>query len=397
MYAIIGAGIGGLLAAALLTKEGKKVVVLERTSKVGGRFANIYREGFILSTGALHLLPHGSKGPFASILKELGIGFEIIECDATRMWVNKKIHLAEKLSKLMPLKERLRMFKAMKSLQKNQYWGSYGDFIRENVKSELLLSYAESFCRFVFSTSAFKTPLWYTLCAFNDIERYGYPGVVKGGCGKISEALADFIVAHGGTILLRREVREIDVTEGVLSTNEEDLIAERIISDIGVKETLKILKQKELLEKHKEVQPCCGIKISFYSEKPLIGHSCILFTLDTERVGGVVELTHADRSLSPEGKHLLMAHQIYEGGNVKKEIEKGIEDLERIFPSFDPENVLATQVYPPSFPVNRAAPGFEVPTETESPRLFIVGDSCKDGIETEGIAKSVKNLVNQLI
>ena len=48
-YVIVGSGINGLVAAAMLGKKGRKVLVLERSDRAGGclRTENITAPGFI--------------------------------------------------------------------------------------------------------------------------------------------------------------------------------------------------------------------------------------------------------------------------------------------------------------------------------------------------------------
>jgi phytoene dehydrogenase-like protein len=75
---IIGAGLGGLLAGAKLAKAGNDVEIFERLPFIGGRFANLEYKGFKLSTGALHMLPHGSRGPLAQMLRDVGANVTII-------------------------------------------------------------------------------------------------------------------------------------------------------------------------------------------------------------------------------------------------------------------------------------------------------------------------------
>ena len=53
--AVIGAGSAGLSAGALLAKEGKTVIVLDRSQYLGGRGMAVPDEGFKLNVGG-HLL-----------------------------------------------------------------------------------------------------------------------------------------------------------------------------------------------------------------------------------------------------------------------------------------------------------------------------------------------------
>ena len=48
---IIGSGLGGLICASLLAREGKRVVVLERQSQPGGCLQSYHRQGLAFDTG----------------------------------------------------------------------------------------------------------------------------------------------------------------------------------------------------------------------------------------------------------------------------------------------------------------------------------------------------------
>ncbi len=70
---VIGGGMGGLVAAGLLAKQGKKVLLLEKEQKVGGYVSGFWREGFYFdATGAF--VPAALPGTeFHRILSELGV------------------------------------------------------------------------------------------------------------------------------------------------------------------------------------------------------------------------------------------------------------------------------------------------------------------------------------
>ena len=66
---VIGAGVGGLASAASLAQTQKyEVAVYERMSFAGGRFTQHDHDGFQIPTGAVHMIPHGKKGPFAKLM-----------------------------------------------------------------------------------------------------------------------------------------------------------------------------------------------------------------------------------------------------------------------------------------------------------------------------------------
>jgi phytoene dehydrogenase-like protein len=68
--AVVGGGLGGLAAAALLARSGLRTVVLERATRLGGRAATDESGGFFFNQGA-HALYRG--GAAARVLRDLGV------------------------------------------------------------------------------------------------------------------------------------------------------------------------------------------------------------------------------------------------------------------------------------------------------------------------------------
>jgi phytoene dehydrogenase-like protein len=67
---IIGGGVAGLAAAALLARQGKSVRLLEQSAALGGRARTREQDGFFLNIGA-HALYRAGRG--IEVLRELGI------------------------------------------------------------------------------------------------------------------------------------------------------------------------------------------------------------------------------------------------------------------------------------------------------------------------------------
>src|SRR5688572_8204582 len=67
---IIGGGIAGLAAAALIAKQGKSVRLLEQSPALGGRARTREQDGFFLNIGA-HALYRAGRG--LEVLRELGV------------------------------------------------------------------------------------------------------------------------------------------------------------------------------------------------------------------------------------------------------------------------------------------------------------------------------------
>ncbi|MEL3972142.1 phytoene desaturase family protein [Rossellomorea oryzaecorticis] len=79
--AIIGGGIGGLMSALLLSKQGVDVTIYEKEAQLGGRLAFVERDGYRIDQGpTIVLLPE----MFQALLEEAGISrdrYELLLCD----------------------------------------------------------------------------------------------------------------------------------------------------------------------------------------------------------------------------------------------------------------------------------------------------------------------------
>ena len=71
---VIGAGLGGLTAGAILARAGRKVLVIERSNSVGGA-ASSYKSGDLFIEGSLHETsdPHDPRDPKHSVLTRAGV------------------------------------------------------------------------------------------------------------------------------------------------------------------------------------------------------------------------------------------------------------------------------------------------------------------------------------
>src|SRR6202521_4172806 len=71
---VIGAGLGGLTAGAILARAGRKVLVIERNNSVGGA-ASSYKSGDLFIEGSLHLTsdPHDPRDPKHRALTRAGV------------------------------------------------------------------------------------------------------------------------------------------------------------------------------------------------------------------------------------------------------------------------------------------------------------------------------------
>jgi len=421
---VIGSGLGGLLSAAWLSRAGHEVDVFERLPITGGRFTNIQYKGFQLSTGALHMIPHGPTGPLGTLLKDVGADVQIvradpmaiiripIEKDATDYAhgfrdidfhdFRKRFSLLNKI-KLAILITTTRIFPPKK--------GSMEEWCSKNLKGEWGLRIADSFCGWALSLKAKDVPAAEVFEIVENMYRYSGSGIPLGGCKGVTDALIEVISSCGGKIHTSSEVSRI-ITEkqkavGIIADGKE-YRGNIVISDIGHMETSRLYDTNVLtgdtenyLESIKELKPSAGVKICLSSNEPLIGHAGVLLTPYARRVNGINEVTNIDPSLAPPGKHLTMAHQCVEWeklDSLEEEIDLGLSDLSDIFAGRDYE-VLLIQSYSGEWPVNRSSSGTDLTNRTPIEGLYVVGDGAKGkgGIEVDGIALGVRNAMKDIL
>ncbi|MGB8217104.1 MAG: NAD(P)/FAD-dependent oxidoreductase [Candidatus Methanoperedens sp.] len=404
--AIIGAGLGGLLSGAKLSKAGYEVEIFERLPFIGGRFANLEYKGFKLSTGALHMIPHGSRGPLAQLLHETGACVNII--DSSPMAVIRKENgetisfrdFRKELSVTKRVKLGTILAYSLKFKPKSNI--SFRDWILKYFDDEFLLKLADSFCGWALSLRAKDVPAREMLEIINNMYLYKGSGVPLGGCGAVTGALADVIKSNGGKIHTGTCVDKIVVDKEKacgIRAGGTTIDADIVISDIGHLETSRmyVCMDEAYLERINKAMPSKGIKICLSSDETLIGHSGVFFTPYSERINGINEVTNADPTLAPQGKHLIMSHQAVISDDLNQEINLGLLDLKNLFPDKKYE-VLLVQSYSNGWPVNRASSGSDIGSRTPVQNMYVVGDGAKGkgGIEVEGVALGVMNVMKEI-
>lgn len=403
---VIGAGLGGLLSALSLRELGHEVTIIEKLALPGGRFRNLPYKGFQLSTGALHMIPHGNRGPLSKMLRELGIDIDMVEEPLYGSFrIRGRDYFIGEIPGLFSPKEKLMVTKLIAGLMFGKGGDeSYAAWVRKRTKSELSHAIAESFCGWSFGVSPEDISSRELISITKNVTRVGPPGVPIGGCSSVTNALVQRLESSGVEILYDSPVDSILIEDGKaagLATKEDNFDADIVISNIGPKATIALCGErnfeKDYLNSIRDLKEASGIKFSISSDKSMIGHAGVLLTPGMRRIDGANQVTNADPTLAPKGKHLIMTHQRLRSENIKKEIELGMEDLHDLFPGFEKHcELLMTQTFKGKWPVNRARSGQHLDPKTPIQGLYNVGDAIKpEGwVETEGIAKGVELMLS---
>ncbi|AFK22373.1 NAD(P)/FAD-dependent oxidoreductase [Pyrococcus sp. ST04] len=402
---IVGAGLGGLLTGAFLAKNGHKVTVLEKSPIIGGRFTNLPYNGFQLSTGALHMIPHGEDGPLAHLLRLLGAKVKIVNSSPKGkiLWEGKIRHYREGW-KFLTLKEKAKALKLLAEIKANRLPKGEeaempaDEWIREKIgEGEFIIKFLESFTGWADSVSLTELPAIELAKEIKATLRWGGPGLIKGGCKAIIDELSRIIRENKGEIVTKKEVIEIDAERKVVITKDnEEFSFDVLISNIGIKETVNLIGKdyfdKDFLKTINKIEPSEGIKFNLAIKRDSVIGNTVVFTPEL-RINGFNEPSALDKSLSKKGYSLIMAHMALKDRNIKKAIKEGWNDLLELFP--DGEPILA-QVYRGSNPVNRTRAGINVEWPLEG--IYVVGDGYRPqgGIEVDGIALGVMKVLEKL-
>jgi phytoene dehydrogenase-like protein len=419
---VVGGGLGGLLAAAAIAKHGGTVLVLERLRYIGGRFTTVPQDGCEITTGALHMAPHGDGGALAQVMASLGIPFRTVPRDMYASFLTGGRHVLWRrpwdILALFRPKARAELVKIVLKMKFDKGLDNplrtFPEWLARQTDDELIYRIFERFIHFALSIQPDQMLYREMRAIFRSLRRYGMPGIPVGGCKSVIENLADFITARRGTIRADTEVveilfdRESDRVTGVRFRDrqtgcEEIAYGRKLISDIGPEATVKLIGDApdRLLTRFPTTYTrASGLKLHIVSDKSLIPHNSIMFCLDTKRICGMVEVSRAVPSVTPPGMHMIDTFQVWMSDDFVVERDLAIEDLRQVFGSdFDRHcRIARASAFRGKWPVNHIIQGQDAEDQEPIPGLLMVGDAYKPSghIMVEGVAASVSRLSETL-
>lgn len=362
---IIGAGMGGLTAGALLARKGLKVLLLEKERQAGGYVVSFKRGAYTLDATGAFIGGCQEGGEFNRILKEAG-ALETVEfipvAHIQNIYPGFKITLqqggfsnyADALINLFPEEERgvrkylslveqigkeVKSFSEMDLIKKIFFPFYFKNLIRFHRTSH------QTILDHLFKGGEIKMAL-HTLPATEPPSRLSFLFVAtliskalidgvfypRGGMGKISGVMANALLHSGGEIFLNTEVDQIVIKNGKLKgvTTKEGRVFEAplVISNVNPNLLTKMLPldfQRPLLKKAKRYEYSLSCFILYAAtDLDLKGRGLPYFTylrslsdLETEyRMMKSGEIPQnptlivsipslLDPSLAPEGKHIV--------------------------------------------------------------------------------------------
>jgi phytoene dehydrogenase-like protein len=413
---VIGGGIGGLMAAAAAAKRGRSVLLVERLPHLGGRFTTVPQDDYAITTGALHLVPHGPGGVLARMLDQLGVGYRGVRRDvigsfsyAGRHVLWKRPHDVLKLFPLRAWPDALKIAARLTIASPPADDVSFACWLNRQTADPTITRLFERVIEFSLSIRADEIAFADVQAILRCVFRYGLPSAPRGGCRAIVDNLARFLEARGADMRLFTQVTAVRIdpesgrVRGVVlrvrrSGREEQVGAGLVISDAGPRATAALLDAPAVLPE--DLPVARGLKLHVVSDKSLITHNGILICLDTRRISGIVQVSNAVPSVVPPGQHMLDTFQVLASDDVAEEKRLAVEDLRCVFGAdYDRHcRVVRASAFRGGWPVNRVVQGRDTHSQTPLPGLIMVGDAYKPPghIMIEGVAGSVRNVLRYI-
>jgi phytoene desaturase len=417
---VIGAGAGGLCAAARLAHQGYRTIVVERLDRVGGRASTHDIDGFKVNNGAI-VLELG--GIMEQTFAEVGAAYDVRMPKPPLMYrIGGKTmditgggwgFLLSKLTRQgAKLVAGLGAAREDSGLPEDEL--TLDDWVSRYTRNENVHGVFRNMAASVFAVGSEELPARVFLTYFTRKSAFKKFGFCPDGTAGAMGALAGVVPLHGGEVWLDSEVAAIHTTDGrvdgvTVRRDGQDVRVgcQALVSDIGPVATAGLCAPGALPEDYvrrmtERSRPCGMITVNFASERPLLDAPGLTSFGRTRRLCYVANFTATCPEMAPPGWHL------YAGAGVPMpsvgdfdndaETELIMQDLRDEVPGFDDARILSVAVMRDEWPPQRAVSGYDLPSETPIPNLWNVGDAVKEygNGGTTACAETAKLVVDKI-
>jgi len=396
---VIGAGAGGLSAAARLVAAGKKVLVVESRDRLGGRASSEQIDGFTVNIGAIAI---ERGGVFEETFALLGVPLDLREPNpATVFRIDGKIinvakggwglllgGLTKQAAKIGAKFADARAGDLPEAKLSTQQW------LAQYTKNETVHAIFRNLCAAIFAVNSDELPARAFLTYFaikGAFKRFGF--CPRGTIGLWND-LGDAIRRHGGEIWLDAPVIALYASDGRVTALEvlrngtaERIATHAVISNIGPRATVSLrgaeaFGQDYIAEAGKQLRPAANIVVNFATRERLIDAVGLVTFGRTRRLCNMGELTATCPELAPAGWYQYVAYAVPVPAigdfDEQAEIDASLQDLRDEFPAFAQAKILSLRVMRGDWPAQRSCAGFDMPQDTPLANFWHVGDAVKD-------------------
>ncbi|MGQ4618615.1 FAD-dependent oxidoreductase [Nocardia sp. R7R-8] len=417
---VIGAGAGGLFAAARLAHLGYKTLVVERLDKVGGRASTDEVDGFKVNNGAIVIELGGIT---EETFDEVGAKFDIRKPEPPILYRigGKDVDVTGGgwgflLSKLT--RQGAKLVKGLGAARNDSGLPedelSTADWVSKYTKNESVHGIFRNMCGSVFAVGSEELPARVFLTYFTRKSAFKKFGFCPEGTIGVWKALAEVVESNGGQVWLDSDVRSLTLTDGritgaVIARGDEtvEVTSRFTVSDIGPFATLDLVGRENLPTDYVDQvdqanRPCAMISVNFASQQPLVEAPGLTSFAQSRRLCYIANFTALCPEMAPGGWHLYQGTAVPKPAigdfDEKAETELLLQDLRDEVPGFDSARILSINVTRDGWPPQRAVAGYDLPHTTPIPNLWNVGDAVKEYANggTTACAETAKIVVDKI-
>ncbi len=401
---VLGSGVGGSCAAALLAHEGYKVLLVEKRAYLGGRFSTSDHHGYLCATGGLAVQV---GGPIEKVCAEIGIESGVRPASRSAWWIDGQFHeisatggsLRATIRQVAESEDESRRVSgalndALNWLEPTDAL-SFRDWLNQYTTNPRIHGLFQSTIASLLTVNSWELPAAEYFKLVRNIAplRFGY---VEGGSLRLWERMADFVRLRGGEVVTGCAGTAIvshsgRVSGATLRLNGRDARIEApiVVSNLGPHATVALagrdaFEQSYLARLDRDVRATAILWLHFATDEPVLDYSAIA-VCGTRRVNMLDAPSYDCPDVAPPGKYLYTVGaaplDALAPGDIDAEFEQVLDDLRDIIPGFDARcRVLTRTCYRGKWPGFRTVPGSPVSHRTPIKGLFNVGDaSCPRG------------------
>lgn len=368
---IIGAGTSGLLSALALSKEGKRVLVLEKNDFLGGNCRTYKINGYSVDTGP-HAITGLGDGPFAELMdKYFLVKPNFLPINSYYARDGKKLQEIPltlpqfAMFDILSRQDRVMLVGAMmdaiafSSINKKVLEKSVYEYVKKYRLSHRALKFVDALSYFLSGKSMHETPAWRMLggsgymdenkksnhfekfkkMVINDYSSQGYP---MGGIQNITNCIISSLPEGKVEFKTKEEAKKILIEKGKaagVETGSGVYHADLIIYSGFVKELPLIVGglSAEYLESIKKIKQTKSITFWLGLKKKLPELSYVGSELyfNTDTPYWAMPISNYDSSLAPQGKQLIGFSAIFKEESLEKQSHKLKKTIFKALPNIE--------------------------------------------------------------
>ncbi|WP_375394389.1 phytoene desaturase family protein [uncultured Sphingomonas sp.] len=396
---VVGAGAGGLAAAARMVNAGRSVLLVDDHDRVGGRATSHVVDGFVINQGAIAL---EKGGIFEQTLAETGVALDVREpSPATVFRIDGKTVNVTKGGWALLLggvtKQAARIgakFADARNGDLPEARLSTEEWLRGYTKNRTVHGLFRNLCAAIFAANSSELPARAFLIYFAQKGAFKRFGFCPRGTIGVWNDLADGILRKGGDIRLETRVDRILVEDGratgVTLVGPDGAMriaaADAIISNAGALATIALAGEDAMgaayvARARATINAAANIAIDFATREQLLDVPGLVTFANTRRLCNIGEMTATCPEMAPPGWRLYTAYAvpIPALGDFDEEAETAaaLAELEDEFPKFRGSRILSLRVMRGNWPAQRTCAGYDMEQATPVAGLWNVGDSVK--------------------